>query len=717
MGLPRPIERLLAHLPQRKVPSVIDLRRREVGDRLVVVAMVVPVEGLRAPSAPLVVAHPSLRPCGSALERLELALAEGVLVARARPGVAPRDAKPGAELGQRLAGHVYPTARVGGEPGADARIHDDGESTGQRKVASLRLTMESSTLQQTVHSSRQVQDQTRGGTRAFFRDVSCVLGASLLPLALFRFGLDVTDSGWALVLSRDFFTDLEAVGNASGIYLTLFLGALAVKASGDFAGALRFAAFMPYAFSAAAAVIVIRSLPRATAWTSLAVVAAGIVGWSEFSLNWFNYNTSSACLCIWAFTLLYLGWIAQAEGRRTAATALLLMAGIGMGLAIASRVATGATVAGLAACIVVCGARRIRITITLAAGMVASVAVVVSVAAYLGHLPFLLEDLHDLIGSAARGSHQSHSGSTLARAYLLGLASSGMFGSVILILGLFAEREFAESRMCRRPFASMLAVLCIVGIGWTRRDYILLDLTTLLAVALILHSMSTQGSDRLVIVLALASWALFPLGSNNGFKNSCFTTWLLLPVCMSILASSPFGRIAKSALIVVMVCGIARAVLKPYRDQPLYALDTSIEAGPLGRVRTTRGRADVVADTAREIEARTQDGDRILVYQNSPMLYIISRTRPWVPYPWPMPHLANRVENSMHAREEADLPALIVRERHSPGNYDWPASSEAAQATPFKPDSFDSFSRLFERRHGFRVVHENDMYSILSRSP
>ena len=51
MQVPRAVEGALSHLAQRQVPSGVDLRGGEVRDRRVVVAVVVPVEGLGAPSA------------------------------------------------------------------------------------------------------------------------------------------------------------------------------------------------------------------------------------------------------------------------------------------------------------------------------------------------------------------------------------------------------------------------------------------------------------------------------------------------------------------------------------------------------------------------------------------------------------------------------------------------------------------------------------------
>jgi hypothetical protein len=94
MCLPRLVERPLAHFPQRQMPFGVDLRRREVGERFVVLAMVVPVKGLRAPSVLPVAAHPARGSGGRVLERLKMALAEGVVVAHAWPAVALRDTKP-----------------------------------------------------------------------------------------------------------------------------------------------------------------------------------------------------------------------------------------------------------------------------------------------------------------------------------------------------------------------------------------------------------------------------------------------------------------------------------------------------------------------------------------------------------------------------------------------------------------------------------------------
>ena len=142
-----------------------------------------------------------------------------------------------------------------------------------------------------------------------------VILPALLPVLLRNYGLEVADSGWAAVLTRDYFSRPEMVGQASPWFLTWTIGALLSNGNGMQLTQLRLFTFLPILLSAVAAWTAFSAYGYRAWVATVGVFVAGLAAYSSFSLYFLNYNTISAAFATLAFSSLFLSnVISKTEG-------------------------------------------------------------------------------------------------------------------------------------------------------------------------------------------------------------------------------------------------------------------------------------------------------------------------------------------------------------------------------------------------------------------
>src|SRR5665811_1274805 len=114
MGEVRGVQRRLADDAYLLDATEEDVGWREQGEIGVVVGVIVPAEERREPAAGMQLAGETARVVGLVLQRLELRLAEGVVVGHVRAAEAPLDSKRRQQLRQRVALHRGAPIRVDG---------------------------------------------------------------------------------------------------------------------------------------------------------------------------------------------------------------------------------------------------------------------------------------------------------------------------------------------------------------------------------------------------------------------------------------------------------------------------------------------------------------------------------------------------------------------------------------------------------------------------
>jgi hypothetical protein len=271
----------------------------------------------------------------------------------------------------------------------------------------------------------------------------------------------------------------------------------------------------------------------------------------------------------------------------------------------------------------------------------------------------------------------------------------------------FLARKYLEAFL---GLAAVGAVLRFQGTGFSRA------VPTLFCMLLVLGL--GRGADvrkHLPAVVGAMLAILFPLWSSNGLTNSCFALWFLLPGVL-VAVDGPRNRaICRAALGCALLIGIYASVAKPYWDHGVLSLDCVIDNARAGRIWTQCDRKVVVDGLVSEVKKYAGEDDEIFVYQNSPMVYILTGTRPWVPYPWPYLIQVSAIEKAFADKERISLPRVIVRERLSPFGSDWPNSTEPPLETIGGGRRYAGLYDGFIARHGYAVVYRNAMFELLAR--
>lgn len=547
---------------------------------------------------------------------------------------------------------------------------------------------------------------TAGKTTAGFL---LAVSPALLPLLLWKYGIDLIDSGWVAVLSRDFFERPEMAGQAAPWFLTFWIGGLLASADPFTITPLRIAPAYPLFLSAAATFFTFWRLGYRDWIVPFGIATAGLTSYAIDSYHSLDYNPVSVCFVVCSLSALFL---AGHEGKRGTTRALWLygLAGALFSLAVATRIAS-ITLVVASIFVLWCGQRAApRCWVSWLAGSVTSVGALAVLTWHTGHLPYVLNDLSEFLTTSLQDKPGALHGSRLLLHVILSSYLESFARAFMLFVGLafLADRKGRE-----RPVEALIALAGTLSIMWINR-YVLITVTPLLFVILLLLRWPlrlSEGAVPIAVAGALVALA-FPVGSNVGFKNSAYALWYLIPGVLVIIPKGRDRLIAAVASGVLVVAGTANALFYTYGDRGVRSLDCEIRNRFAQGVMTTCERRSVLEELVSEISKRAGEGREIFVYQNSPMIYVLTGTRPWLPYPWPYLISPERIEGAIRERELASLPALIVRERLNTMNVRWP---ELPLGPIAGADDYAETYRSFIERHGFRVVFRNTMFEILAK--
>jgi hypothetical protein len=242
-------------------------------------------------------------------------------------------------------------------------------------------------------------------------------------------------------------------------------------------------------------------------------------------------------------------------------------------------------------------------------------------------------------------------------------------------------------------------------------------------------------------MLTLAAFAFFVLvslgGSGVWVSNFRHGVWLVFPIAlleMQVFSSKHLDfRFVRRALIVgALTLGVALRVQTPYREQPVYRLESRFQAPELRGIFSSRGRAENLDQALAELRARgLSRGEKLQAYPSMAMIYFITKTIPWHPHPWIGQMWTTRQDIVAFAQkaEQSSFPRLVVRAKFDPN---MSVSLDASREyRPFQlgyaPDrlfygeyaySHDCstyLDSLFLVEKGYRIVWENKGFAIMEK--
>ena len=530
---------------------------------------------------------------------------------------------------------------------------------------------------------------------------------ALLPFLLRNYGLDIADSGWSSVIVRDFFTRPEMPGNAAPWFLSFAVGSILTGNHADQIGSLRLFGFLPILLSSWCAWAVFAA-NRLKSWSvALGVFFAAIAAYATFCASFINYNTISASLALFSFACLIFSG-KQPTGR-FAGLFLILVAGMLIVFSSASRIANLTMGAPFLYLIWSYHRYNPKAYLVAVAGALLGVVSLWILVRHGGQEPYVINNLREFLGDKGSASHPKFQ---LFAIYFATFSKTAVQASLLFFLLHLATKKIAGKNTVWNVALLLIGLYCCKKIGMGLAQAVpVLSLFVLLAVS----DRDRVGAElKPILIAGFLFCMLFPLGSMNGFANCCFALWLAIPAGLAALGSMRIERLILGGVMVVSSARLSwNAVATPYWDGPAWRLNATLDNETATGIRTTPERKAVLDDIVAAVAKYAKPGDPILAYQNIPMIYMLTRTKPWIPYPWPYIVSPRKIGTAISEQAKTTMPKVIVRERTSCFGNDWPNSDSPPVYSIYSGNEYEPIYAEFIGRYGFKVVHSNKMFDVL----
>ena len=352
----------------------------------------------------------------------------------------------------------------------------------------------------------------------------------------------------------------------------------------------------------------------------------------------------------------------------------------------------------------------------------------------IGHIDLYVESLRRLTSLASSG--QSHAiwpmVKMLSAQYLT--VGAVLVGSVAFVW-IYAVLAAKSRHLAQGVLAT--ATIFLFALMYVRDDFLAVSLLYvyigLVAIVSghVLLDRATPPEVRLLFVVALMQVALSPLGSDFGFINQgAFAFVIGLPASIAyVLSRESYGLLpsrlralvgnaasrarAKQSLVVAsMTLSVLLGWMFTYCEARWkHRLVHPIQSPLTQFVFTSRERAIVVNELLAESAKYVTRGDYVLAYDEMPMFYYLTHTRPYTYGLWP-----KLVDDEVFRRtlerslaEKGVLPVVIRQKVSTWGN--WPADVPSGYQDR-STTGRDGYLREFQERHAYRLAWENGAFQI-----
>lgn len=547
-------------------------------------------------------------------------------------------------------------------------------------------------------------------------------GALALPWLFIWQGLDVTDQGYMLTISRCFLRHPEAVAHTSHMWLTNTVGGVWDALFGRL-GVVGHRALWAICISLGmfASFRALRSLFSVrTAVLAVLVTSSFLSGRRD---TWFSYNVMTGLLsCLAAVTLL--GALKHNDHRKLVLTGFLL------GLSPFARLPNVLHVSLLAAPVFAALVDRSRLKLLprqLAAGALGYVlAVLVAFGGMLvlGHFGHYVTAVKDLVAPTVPSEYYSQDA-------LSQLLLTDLIRMVPPALGIVAAGAGVVWLAPRLPKAARVALYVVLAGAMlavlTRASHhssteawpiILVGPSALILAGIAGGVLRRSLDERIACFIGLVALVVTPLGSGNGVRVSYLGMWFSLPLVFCALAAAgegvraPLRALALIAGVAVLGESLHRDMTYTYRDGPRAELLTPVDHPQLRAQFTGAARAKVVGEVLQALDERVSRGDLLLAYEGTPLLQFLTYTRPYTGRPWIMtddvPHLVPGMLSSAQ-RTFKCLPVAVRSTGSARGSF-WPQDRRRLDK---QNKATRSAIAAFLKEHDYRRTWRNSFFEIL----
>ena len=551
----------------------------------------------------------------------------------------------------------------------------------------------------------------------------------LLILCLFMLifipqGLDLADEGFFMTFYQQIFNDPDSVTYAFMYWFAGILGGTVYTLSPE-SGLLlmRFVGVLVLIFTAALTCCILK--PYLPLWAIRIGVAMAVLYIFDDVVSLY-YNNVSALLYIGGIGLLLKGL--RSDGDR----GLIIGAGMLFALNAFTRIPN---ILGIAFVLVILYEAWIfhkgmkwafRVVAYFLVGYLSALLLVLGFMWRIGHLhPFLTcLDWIFHIGRSSASSHNIYTMLTTTVRQYLEIGFTGLF--LLFIGGIF----FYCIKRCKgKTLFGVVGTLSILILALFLYLYGALYSLYFLSLVTILFLLWKEPPA--IKTLALAAGMLLviqPLGSDGAVDLvGRFSMWLALPLVVGYLEKQvrklPVSRgisnrllqkIGLTLLILFVCLSVQRHISYTYFDQgSRFKKIYSVDHPSLKGIYTSRERASVVQEVLSALKPYVSEGDYTLIYDNSPMLHYLTRTKPYLYNPWLYLYDKSLLDKALlrAEKEHPDLP-VVVLQKFKGLWIDWPDGYSDSYMADDANKGKNLLINKFLRKYAYEKVWTNGYYEI-----
>lgn len=278
------------------------------------------------------------------------------------------------------------------------------------------------------------------------------------------------------------------------------------------------------------------------------------------------------------------------------------------------------------------------------------------------------------IGRSSGSSHNVYSMFRTTAGQYLEIGFTGLFFALWGTTFFYLIKRYRN-----RVFVKMIGISAVLVLSLFLYFYGALYLLYFLSLATVLFILWKEPPVIKTVAFAAGMFLIVqPLGSDGAVdlvgRFSMFLTLPLvvaysekevreLPVSRGI--SNRMLRKTGSILLILFVClSVQRHISYTYFDQgsrfkKIYSVDHPFLRG----IYTSQKRASVSQEVLSALGGYVSEGDYTLIYDNSPMLHYLTRTKPYVYNPWLYLYDKDLLEGALSraGRERQDLPVVVLQ--------------------------------------------------------
>jgi len=236
----------------------------------------------------------------------------------------------------------------------------------------------------------------------------------------------------------------------------------------------------------------------------------------------------------------------------------------------------------------------------------------------------------------------------------------------------------------------------------------------------------THDRCKLGIIAIFLSFLMI-LGTNNVPAYSVrYMSWPLITMAFGLLwlwgmkqsghaIKTRFVWLLKGAFIALLLLYTFYGILPnsyPYRDSSISELDTVPAATKLHGILTTNDRADTVDRLIEAVKLNSEAGDRILAYENLPMLYYLTDRLPSTTKTWLTESLPKSLRESIleDMINQDRLPQLVIRATYTTRHPNWPTTQNPLywKGNQQETDPIDKYVT-----EHYQVIQEIDGFQVM----